>query len=111
MVAETRYPGEDSGGSYPSMYILERARRVKMTKDDRFRFFSVVSSKKTRNGHKSKYTKFHLNIRNFLKNFILIKMVKDWIRLPRQVVEFLLLELFNTQVDVALSSLWRLALL
>lgn len=42
---------------------------------------------------------------------MLIKMVKDWIRLPRQVVEFLLLELFNTQVDVALSSLWKLALL
>lgn len=65
LVAETRYPGEDSEGSYPSMYILEWGRRVKMTKDDRFRFFSVVSSKKTRNGHKSRYAKFHLNIRNF----------------------------------------------
>lgn len=34
LVAETRYPGEDSGGSYPSMYILERGRRAKMKKDE-----------------------------------------------------------------------------
>ena len=45
------------------------------------------------NGHKPSQRKFCLNIR---KTFSTVKVVRDWNRLARGVVESLSLEMFNT---------------
>lgn len=60
--------------------------------------------KKGRDGHEFRYQKKKnfLNIRNF---FFTVRVVKHWDRLLRQVVEFELLEILNTQLGIALSSL------
>lgn len=50
----------------------------------------------------TKKKKNFLNIRNF---FFTVRVVKHWDRLLRQVVEFELLEILNTQLGIALSSL------
>jgi len=50
----------------------------------------------------TKKKKNFLNKRNF---FFTVRVVKHWDRLLRQVVEFELLEILNTQLGIALSSL------
>lgn len=45
------------------------------------------------------------NLFKHKKLFFTVRVVKHWDRLLRQVVEFELLEILNTQLGIALSSL------
>jgi len=64
------------------------------SKGDRARLFSVVSCDRTRgHGHRLKYSKCHLNIR---QSFFTVSMVKHWNRCPREVVESPSLEVLKT---------------
>lgn len=78
-------------------------------KKDSARLFSVVPSERTRgNWHKLKYQKLQLNTE---KTFFTVRVVKDWNRLPREVMESSSLEIFKTQLHNALSNLLYLTLL
>ena len=64
----------------------------------------MVSREGTKdNGHKLKYREFHLNTRKVL--FFYIRVVKQWNRLPRAVVESPSTEVLKTQRDTVLDSL------
>ncbi|KFV77784.1 hypothetical protein N308_06298, partial [Struthio camelus australis] len=54
------------------------------------------------NGHKLKHRQFHLNLR---KNFFPVRVTEHWNRLPREVVESPLLEIFKTRLDVILGNM------
>ncbi|KFV49786.1 hypothetical protein N341_01347, partial [Tyto alba] len=54
------------------------------------------------NGYALKHRKFHLNIR---KRPFTVKRVKHWHRLPREVLESPSLEIFKTQLSMALGNL------
>ena len=54
------------------------------------------------NGHKLKHRKFHPNMR---KNFFTLRVMENWNRLPRGVVESPSLEIFKTHLDEVLCSL------
>ncbi|KFW05240.1 hypothetical protein N327_13908, partial [Fulmarus glacialis] len=54
------------------------------------------------NGFKLKEGRFRLNIR---KKFFTMRVMKQWHRLPREVVDAPSLETFKVRLDGALSSL------
>jgi len=56
----------------------------------------------TGNGHKLLHKKLHLDVR---KSLFAIRMIKRWKKLPREVMESLLLELYRTILDRALDDL------
>ena len=54
------------------------------------------------NGFKLKEGRFRLDTR---KKFFMVKLVEDWSRLPREVVDAPFLEMFKVRLDGALSDL------
>ena len=77
--------------------------------EDRAQLRSVVPSDRTRgNGHKLEQRKLQLNTR---KNFLPLRVTEPWPRLPREAVESPSLEIFQTRLDVMLSSLLWVTLL
>ncbi|KFV80417.1 hypothetical protein N308_07682, partial [Struthio camelus australis] len=48
------------------------------------------------------HRKFHLNLR---RNFFTVRVTEHWKRLPREVVEPPLLEIFKTRLDVILGDM------
>ena len=60
-------------------------------------------------GFKLKEGRFRLDIR---KKFFLVRVVKNWHRLPREVVDAPSLEVFKARLDGALSNLvyWKVSL-
>ncbi|KFV78154.1 hypothetical protein N308_05513, partial [Struthio camelus australis] len=56
------------------------------------------------NGQKLNHRKFHLNLR---KNFftVRVRVTEHWNRLPREVVESPLVEIFKTRLDVILGNM------
>ncbi|GAB0190085.1 hypothetical protein GRJ2_001473800 [Grus japonensis] len=72
-------------------------------KRDRDRLFSRARSDRTRdNGFKLKEVRFRLDIR---KTFFMVRVVKHWHRLPREVVDAPSLEALKVRLNGALSSL------
>jgi len=63
--------------------------------------FSVTPSDRTRcGGHKLEYRKYHLNVS---QNYFMMSMVKQWHRLPTEVVDCPSLKIFKMQLNKALG--------
>lgn len=72
-------------------------------KEEEARLFLVVPIDRTGvNERKSKHMKFYLNTS---KQFFTMSVIKHWHRLPREVVESLLVDLFKTHLDIVLGKL------
>ena len=72
-------------------------------KKDGDRLFSRACCGRTRhNGFKLQEGRFRLDIR---KNFFVMRVVKHWNRLPKEVVDAPSLETFKVRLDRALSNL------
>lgn len=69
---------------------------------DRARLFSTVSSE--RKAMSFKYSKYHLNIRNFY-----VRVIDHWNRTPKKLSSSL--EIFQTQLDMILGNLLQFTLL
>jgi len=66
-------------------------------------FLSRACYNRTRgNGFKLKEDRFRLDIR---KKFFTVRVVKQWIRLPREMADAPSLETFKVRLDRALSNL------
>ena len=80
------------------------------SKQEGQRLFTRVGSDRTRgNGHKLRQGRFRLDIR---RKFFTQSVVKQWNRLPKEVVDAPCLEAFKARLDVALGSLvWWLVTL
>jgi len=65
-------------------------------------FTRAWSNRTWGNGFKLKDSKFILDIR---KKFIIMRVVRHWNRLPREVVDAPSLEVFKARLDGALSNL------
>jgi len=75
---------------------------------DRDKLFSRACCNRTRgDGFKLKEGRFRLGIRN---QFFMLRVVKPWHRLPREVVNAPSLGTFQARLDGALSSLVQLKL-
>lgn len=67
------------------------------------RVFTVVPSDRTGgNGHKPKYRKLHMRIR---ESFFIMRVVKPWHSLPREAVECPSLEILKSPADMFLGNL------
>ena len=64
-------------------------------------FLQVASNRTTRNGLKLHQGRFWLNIR---KNFFSERVVRDWHRMPREVMESPSLEVFKKRGNVVLRN-------
>ena len=64
--------------------------------------FNSAQRRTRGNGHKLRHRKLQLNMR---KNFFPLRVVEPWPRLPREAVESLSLEIFQTHLDKVLYSL------
>ncbi|KAK4832897.1 LOW QUALITY PROTEIN: hypothetical protein QYF61_026447 [Mycteria americana] len=97
--AGTVQPGEEKAqGDLINVYKYLKGGR----KEDTARLCSVVPSDRTRgNGHNLKHRRFPLNIR---KHFFTVRVTKHWHRLPREVVESLLREIFESNLDMVLGN-------
>ena len=72
-------------------------------KKERDRLFSkVCCDRKGGNGFERKEGRFRLDIKN---KFLIIRVVRHWDKLPREVVDTLFLETFKERLDQALSNL------
>lgn len=70
--------------------------------DEGVRLFSAAPTDRARgNGHQLKCTKFHLNTNHFFTG----RVVKQWYRLHREVVESPTVEIFTAQLGMVLSNL------
>jgi len=64
---------------------------------DEARLFLVVHSNRTRsNGLKLEHRNFHTTMQ---KNFFTVRVTEHWSRLPREAVESLSMEIFQTCLD------------
>jgi len=71
-------------------------------KDGEKHFTRACSDRTSGNGFKLKEDRFRLDIR---KELFMMVVVKHWHRLPREVVDAPLLEVFRARFDRALSNL------
>jgi len=71
-------------------------------KEGRARLFAVVPSDRTGgSGHKLKHRRFPLNIR---KHFFIVRVTKNWHRLPGEAVESPSLEIFKSHLLMVLGN-------
>ena len=65
-------------------------------------FTRTGNDRRRGNGFKPKKSRFRLDIR---KKFFIMRVVRHWNRLPREVVDAPFLEVFKARLDEALSNL------
>jgi len=63
----------------------------------------VTRSRTRSNGLKLEHEKFRINMQ---KNFLTVRVMEHWNRLPREVVESSSMEIFKTHLDAYLHDLW-----